>query len=134
MAFGLSTQVNALNNGGTDLQGNRGTAANPLYIFAEPTAVAGSAAKMSVVMTDPSQVAAAAAGRGSGDNANAVALSALRNAGIIAGLTPSGLYSSFVTVLGATVGSGEDRKSGTITRERLFTQLQTARNALWGVI
>lgn len=130
MAFGLSTQVNALNNGGTDLQGNRGTAANPLYIFAEPTAVAGSAAKMSVVMTDPSQVAAAAAGRGSGDNANAVALSALRNAGIIAGLTPSGFYSSFVTVLGATVAQVRIESTA---RDASVTQLQTARNALSGV-
>ena len=33
--------------------------ANPLYIFSEPAQVAGSAAAMSVVMTDPNQIAAA---------------------------------------------------------------------------
>ena len=69
--------MNAQNNSGTDLDGVTGTAANPLYIFNEPTAVAGSAANMSVVMTDPNQIAAAGAGSGTGDNSNAVAMAKL---------------------------------------------------------
>ncbi len=54
LAYGISTQVNALNNAGTDLNGIEGTGTNsagvtgtgttPLYIFNEPTQVAGSAA------------------------------------------------------------------------------------------
>jgi flagellar hook-associated protein 1 len=130
LAYGLSTQVNTVNNSGTDLHGNSGTAANPLYIFAEPATVAGSAARMSVVMSDPSQVAAAAAGQAIGDNANAVALSALRNGGIIAGLTVSGFYSRFVTDLGATV---VQVKIENTAQSASVTQLQTARNALSGV-
>jgi flagellar hook-associated protein 1 FlgK len=62
LAYSVSTQVNAANNGGVDLGGVSGTAAAPLDIFAEPAAVAGSAATMKVVMTDPSQIAAAALG------------------------------------------------------------------------
>ena len=69
LAYNISTSVNALNNAGTDLDGDEGTGTNsdgvagsgnsPLYIFNDPTQVAGSAANMSVVMTDPNQIAAA---------------------------------------------------------------------------
>ena len=43
LAYSISTAVNAQNNAGTDLDGITGTAANPLNIFSQPTAVAGSA-------------------------------------------------------------------------------------------
>ena len=79
LAYGISTSANAQNNSGTDADGVTGTAANPLYIFNEPTEVAGSAAGMSVVMTDPSHIAAAGAGYGTGDNSNAVAMANLAN-------------------------------------------------------
>jgi flagellar hook-associated protein 1 FlgK len=74
LAYGISTSVNAQNNSGTDYDGKAGTAANPLYIFNEPTAVAGSAANMTAIMTNPNQIAAAGAGDGTGDNSNAVAM------------------------------------------------------------
>jgi len=74
LAYGISTSVNAQNNSGTDYDGKAGTAANPLYIFNEPTAVAGSAANMMAIMTNPNQIAAAGAGDGTGDNSNAVAM------------------------------------------------------------
>jgi flagellar hook-associated protein 1 FlgK len=70
LADSISTEVNAQNNSGTDLDGVSGTAANPLYIFNQPGAVAGSAAGMKVAMTDPNQIAAAGAGDGTGDNSN----------------------------------------------------------------
>ncbi|MGA2652047.1 MAG: flagellar hook-associated protein FlgK [Terracidiphilus sp.] len=79
LAYGVSTSVNQLNNKGSDLDGNTGTSATPLYIFNEPTQVAGSALTMSVTMTDPNQVAAAGAGMGTGDNSNAVAMAKLGN-------------------------------------------------------
>lgn len=79
LAYGVSTSVNQLNNTGSDLDGNTGTSANPLYIFSEPTAVAGSALTMSVTMTDPNQVSAAGAGMGTGDNSNAIAMAKLAN-------------------------------------------------------
>jgi flagellar hook-associated protein 1 FlgK len=77
LAYGISTSVNQLNNTGTDLNGTTGTSANPLYIFNEPTQVAGSAAAMQAAMTDPSQIAAAGLGQGTGDNSNAIAMAKL---------------------------------------------------------
>jgi flagellar hook-associated protein 1 len=79
LAYSVSTNVNALNNTGTDLNGVTGTTANPLYIFNQPTGVAGSAANMSVTMTDPNQIAAAGLGQGTGDNSNAIAMANLAN-------------------------------------------------------
>ncbi len=84
LAFGIATTVNAQNNAGTDLDGTTGTATSPLNIFREPTQVAGSAAAMSVVMTDPNQIAAAGAGKGAGDNSNAVAMADLAQGPLIA--------------------------------------------------
>src|SRR5580658_488446 len=79
LAYGISTSVNQLNNSGTDLSGQTGTSAAPLYVFTEPTQVAGAAAQMSVTMTDPSQIAAASLGQGTGDNSNAIAMASLAN-------------------------------------------------------
>ena len=130
LAHGISTQVNAVNNAGADLSGATGTAANPLDIFEEPTAVAGSAANMSVVMTDPSQIAAATAGQGSGDNSNSVALAALATQPIANGLTPSDFYSNFVTSLGSTVSQVQIENTA---QNASVTQLQTTRDALSAV-
>jgi flagellar hook-associated protein 1 FlgK len=77
LAYGISTSVNAQNNAGTDLDGVSGTPTAPLNIFNQPTAVSGSAANMSVVMTDPNQIAAAGLGDGTGDNSNAIAMANL---------------------------------------------------------
>jgi flagellar hook-associated protein 1 FlgK len=129
-AFNLSTQVNAVNSGGTDISGATGTAANPLNIFSEPGAMAGSAARMRVIMTDPSQIAAAAKGEGSGDNANAIALAGLASQPIANGLTPSDFYSNFVTALGSTVSQVQIENTA---QNASVTQLQTARDSLSSV-
>ncbi len=130
LAYDVSTQVNSLNNTGSDLSGATGTAANPLYIFAEPGAVEGSALGMSVVMSDPSQIAAAAQGQGSGDNSNATALAALSSKSIVNGQTPSSFYSSFVTALGSTVSEVETENTA---ENASVTQLQTMRDSLSSV-
>jgi flagellar hook-associated protein 1 FlgK len=108
LAYSISTSVNAQNNSGTDLDGVTGTAANPLNIFNEPTAVAGSAANMSVTMTDPSQIAAAGAGDGVGDNSNAVAMANLAKEPLGAPTTSFSLtenLDSTTPVLGTTTGN-----------------------------
>jgi flagellar hook-associated protein 1 FlgK len=130
LAYGISTSVNAQNNAGTDLVGNTGTAANPLYIFSQPTVVAGSAESMSVVMTDPNQVAASGAGDGTGDNSNAVAMANLSNQSMVNGQTPTDYYSNFVTTLGSTVSSVQTENTA---ENASVTQLQTQNNALSGV-
>jgi flagellar hook-associated protein 1 FlgK len=130
LAYSVSTQVNALNNAGTDLDGVSGTAANPLNIFSQPTAVAGSAASVSVVMTDPNQVAAAGSGQGTGANSNATAMASLSKQSIVSGETPSNYYSNFVTTLGSTVSQVQTENTA---QNASVTQLQTQRDTLSSV-
>ncbi len=127
LAYGVSTQVNTLNNAGTDLAGDNGKAGD---IFYQPTAVAGSALSMSVVMTDPSHIAAAGSGQGTGDNSNATALANLGNQSIIGGQNPINYYSNLVTTLGATVSGVETENTA---QNASVTQLQTQNNALSSV-
>jgi len=130
LAYSVSTQVNALNNTGTDLDGSTGTVANPHYIFNEPTAVADSASGMSVTMTDPNQIAAAALGQGTGDNTNATAMAGLANQSIVNGQTPTDYYSNFVSTLGSTVSSVQTENTA---QNASVTQLTTQNNALSSV-
>ena len=130
LAYNVSTAVNALNNTGTDLDGATGTAAAPLYIFNQPTQVAGSAAAMSVVMTDPGKIAAAGAGQATGDNSNATAMANLGNQSIVNGQTPTNFYSNFVSTLGATVSGVQAENTA---QNASVTQLQTQNNALSSV-
>jgi flagellar hook-associated protein 1 FlgK len=129
LAYGISTSVNAQNNSGTDLDGVTGTVADPLYIFNEPATVAGSAANMSVIMTDPNQIAASA-GSGTGDNSNAVAMASLAGQAIVNGQTPINYYSNFVSTLGATVSEVQTENTA---QNASVTQLQTQNNALSSV-
>jgi flagellar hook-associated protein 1 FlgK len=130
LAYSVSTSVNTLNNAGTDLDGVTGTVASPLNIFNAPTQVAGSADAMSVVMTDPNQIAAAGAGMGTGDNSNAVAMANLGNQAIVGGATPTNFYSNFVSTLGATVSGVQAENTA---ENASVTQLQTQNNALSSV-
>jgi flagellar hook-associated protein 1 FlgK len=130
LAYSISTAVNTQNNAGTDLDGNTGTAKAPLNIFNQPEAVAGSAVNMSVVMTDPNQIAAAGLGDGTGDNSNAVALAALGSQEIVSGQTPINYYSNFVTTLGSTVSNVQTENTA---QAASVTQLQTQSDALSGV-
>lgn len=127
LAYSISTQVNALNNSGTDLDGDNGDAGN---IFSEPTAVAGSAAAMIVVMTDPNHIAAAALGAGTGDNSNAIAMANLAGQTIVSGQTPSSYYSDFVTTLGSKVSQVQTENTA---QNASITQLQTQNDALSSV-
>jgi flagellar hook-associated protein 1 FlgK len=122
--------VNAQNNHGTDLDGVSGTVAEPLNIFSQPTVVAGSAANMSVVMTNPNQIAAAGLGDGTGDNSNAVAMANLAKQEIVNGQTPTDYYSNLVTALGSTVSGVQTENTA---QNASVTQLQTQNDALSSV-
>jgi flagellar hook-associated protein 1 FlgK len=130
LAYSVSTSVNNLNNTGTDLNGATGTVANPLYIFNEPTQVSGSAATMSVIMTDPSQISAAALGQGTGDNTNATAMATLSNTAIVNNQTPTNYFSTFVSELGATVSQVQTESTA---QSASVTQLTTQNDSLSGV-
>jgi flagellar hook-associated protein 1 len=142
LAYSVSTSVNALNNAGTDGDGTEGTGTNAagttgtgttaLYLFSEPTAVAGSAASMSVVMTDSNQISAAALGSGTGDDANAIAMYDLSKttSTTLNNQTPSNFYSSFVSSLGSTVSEVTTENTA---QTASVTQLTTQINSLSGV-
>jgi flagellar hook-associated protein 1 FlgK len=130
LAYGIATAVNAQNNAGVDLNGDTGTAANPLNIFNSPGQVKGSAAAMTVVMTDPDQIAAAGVGSGTGDNSNAIALAKLAGSAVVAGQAPINYYSDFVSSLGAVVLQAQ---SVDTAQNASVTQLQSQRDALSGV-
>jgi flagellar hook-associated protein 1 FlgK len=134
LAYSVSTSVNALNNTGTDMNGDTGTVASPRYIFKEPATgvVTGSAAAMSVVMTDPNQIAAAGLGSGTGDNSNAIAMANLvkTTSAILNGQTPVNFYSSFVSSLGSTVSEVETESAALSAS---VTQLQTQNDSLSSV-
>jgi flagellar hook-associated protein 1 FlgK len=140
--------VNAQNNSGVDAHGATGaavagstTGAMTLDIFSPPptyaanqasggTDVAGAAQAMSVVMTDPNLIAAAALGNGTGDNSNAVAMADLSGGPIVNGQTPINYYSNFVSTLGATVSEVQTENTA---QNASVTQLQTQNNALSSV-
>jgi flagellar hook-associated protein 1 FlgK len=141
LAYSISTTVNTQNNAGTDLNGVTGVVvppsvvANSLNIFSAPPnlstgSATGSATSMSVVMTDPNQIAAASAGNGTGDNSNATAMAAMANQAIVSGQTPTNYYSNFVTTLGATVSGVQTENTA---QKASVTQLQTQNDALSGV-
>jgi flagellar hook-associated protein 1 FlgK len=85
---------------------------------------------MSVVMTDPSQIAAAGAGDATGDNSNAVTIAGLANQTVVSGQTPINYYSNFVSTLGSTV---LEVQSENTAQNASVTQLQTQNNALSSV-
>ena len=124
LAYSVSTQVNALNNAGSDLSGNN---VNPGNIFTQPTQVVGSAAQMSVEMTDPNHIAAAGSGQGAGDNSNAMAIANLANRQIVNGQKPTDFFSNFVTSLGATIAGVE---ADNTAQNASVTQLQSQESAL----
>lgn len=136
LAYGVSTQVNTLNNAGTDLSGVQGTGTDssgvtgtgttPLYIFNDPTQVSGSAQAMSVIMTDPNEIAAASFSSGTGDNSNAVAMANLATSAIVNSQTPTDYYSSFVSQLGSTVSQVETQNTAqSASVSQLTTQISS---------
>lgn len=148
LAYNVSTQVNALNNSGVDASGATGAAVSgsktgvmTLDIFSRPPTqaanqasggndVTGSAAAMSVVMTDPGQISSASLGKGTGDNSNAVAMAELGSKTIVNGETPSNFYSSFVSTLGSAVSNVQNENTA---QNASLTQLQTQNDSLSAV-
>lgn len=98
LAYDFGTAMNSQNQAGADVNGNPGVA-----IFNLPAGATGAAGAISVAITDPSQIAAAASGAGSSDDTNLLSMADLGNQLIAGGETPSGYYSDFVTTVGSLV-------------------------------
>jgi flagellar hook-associated protein 1 FlgK len=85
---------------------------------------------VSVLMTDPNQISAAALGQGTGDNSNAAAMAGLANQPIVNGQSPTDFFSNFVSTLGATVSGVQ---ADNTAQSASVTQLQTQNDALSSV-
>ena len=116
LAYDLGTAVNTQNAAGADANGNPGGA-----IFFLPSSSAGAAAQISVTISDPSLIAAAALGDGSQNGDNAQAMAGLANQEMVNGATPANYYSDFVMTLGSMVSEVKTRNAA---EQASVTQLQ----------
>lgn len=130
LACSLATAVNQQNAAGSDLNGNAGAAIFSLPSTATAANPAGSAAGISVAMTDPAQIAAAASGAGSADTTNAVAMANLANSAIAGGATATQFFSNFVTALGNQVNEVSAENTA---QQAALTQLQDQIGSVSGV-
>ena len=125
LAYDLGTAINTQNEAGSDANGNPGVA-----IFNLPATSTGAASQISVAITNPSQIAAAAAGAGSSDDTNLLAMANLQNQAIVGGDTPTNYYSAFVSTVGSLVSGVSAQNSA---QQASVTQLQNQINSLSSV-
>jgi flagellar hook-associated protein 1 FlgK len=128
LAYTVSTQINAQNAAGYDLNGAQGG-----NIFAaSPATITGSAAGMAVTLTDPNGIAASQNQQETGDNSNAIALAALANTAqaLLNGQNPTDCFAGFVTQLGSTISQVTTENTA---QNASITQLQSQNNALTAV-
>ncbi|HTW46815.1 MAG TPA: flagellar hook-associated protein FlgK [Acidobacteriaceae bacterium] len=130
LAYAVASQLNAQNAAGDDLNGNAGAPIFSLPAGATEADPTGSAAGITVVMTDPSQIAAAAFGQGTSDNTNVTAMANIANQAIVNGTTAAQDFSDFVTTLGSLVTevSGENT-----AQQAALTQITNQIGSLSGV-
>jgi flagellar hook-associated protein 1 len=125
LAAGLANEVNTVQAGGFDLNGVAGTD----LFTAPPASGIGTAASLSVAITDPSLVAASSDGT-VGSNGNAEALYALSTQSGINGQTPSDYYSGIVFNVGnATANATAEQSASSL----ILQQLNDQRSSISGV-
>ena len=116
LATGLATALNTANRTGFDLNGIAGT---DLFV---PPVGAGSAAALTVSITDPALVAASADGT-PGSNGNLALLSAVHDQAIVAGQKPLDFYSRLVFKIGSdTANAGSDLEASSLIVRQLGDQ------------
>ena len=125
LAYAIGSAVNTQNEAGLDANGTPGGA-----VFNLPASSVGAASTISVAMSSPIGIAAAAVGEGSSGSANATALNGLTNATLVSGQTASQYYASMLTQLGDTVSGVANENT---TQQASLTQLTTQQGALSGV-
>jgi flagellar hook-associated protein 1 FlgK len=130
LAYSVGSTMNQMNAQGADLNGNAGTAIFSLPNGATAANPAGSAAQIAAVMTDPTQIAAAAQGAGPSDNTNLVAMANEQNAGIVNGISPTSYFSDMVTTLGSLTS---EVSSENTAQQAALTQLNDQVGAISGV-
>ena len=123
LASAVANQINSVQTAGTDLNG---TAGQPMFTISATDP----AASLSVALTDPSLIAASAAGNGPGDNSNLESMINVQNLATVAGQTPGNYYASFISQLGSQV-SGLNTENQ--AQQASLTQVQSQINSLSSV-
>lgn len=130
LAYGMATTANASNHAGYDLGGAAGG-----DIFTPLSTIAGSAANIAVMLSNPSGIAAAGESStpgvslGSTDNSNSISM-ADPTTQMVSGQTATSFYSSFITGLASKIQSLGAQNTA---QQASFTQVQNQRNALSAV-
>jgi flagellar hook-associated protein 1 FlgK len=125
LAAGLANAVNGVQVAGFDLNGNPGT-----DLFTPPAASGvGTAANLSVAITDPSLIAASSDGT-AGSNGNAQAMYALNSQPVVDGQSPTDYYSGIVFDIGNSASNASAEQSASTL---VLQQLQDQRAAVSGV-
>jgi flagellar hook-associated protein 1 len=141
LAGGLATQLNSIQESGSTASG-ASAAGIPLFNVPASGGVPGSVAGgITVAITDPSLLAASAAGAGPSDGSNAVLLANVQNNPLItlnqagspynvSSASPTNFLADFVATLGSLV---EQTSSLNTAQQASLTQTQTQRNSLSAV-
>jgi flagellar hook-associated protein 1 FlgK len=127
LASGLANAVNGVQTSGYALNGNPSTGDN---LFSPPPASGtGSAASLSVAITDPALIAASSDGT-SGSNGNAETIYALRNQTVVDGQSPTDYYSGIVFNVGNAVANSTAAQTAS---SLVLQQLNDQRASISGV-
>jgi flagellar hook-associated protein 1 FlgK len=131
LAYNLATQVNSIHQTGYGLEDSHGNA-----FFSIPSSAAGYSGTISVLITDPDQVAAAdtsVSANGKGNNISALDIADLANAGISSSegeITLSSFYNALVGSVGVGVQDAQRAKD---LSDGVLTQLKNLRESRSGV-
>lgn len=122
IAYDFANAVNTQNQAGNGSNGTAGTA-----IFSVGAAAAGAAGAISLSMSNPANLAAAATTQASGGASNAQALLALQSGSVTGGTTVSNAFAGLLSALGTTVSNAQsDSTADTAIQSQLSTQRDTA--------
>lgn len=132
MAAGIIERVNEVHAQGDDVDGAAGGEFFSPFTQSIPGSNAGAARSMSVALTDPRAIAAAASGGGVGSNENAKLLAAIGNEALFSTATETAVdaYASLVYRVGADEREAEEAIA---TQDSLLAQLRNQRDAAAGV-
>jgi flagellar hook-associated protein 1 FlgK len=125
MAWSVGSAVNAQQAAGVDATGASGAS-----LFNLGSSAPGSAANISVSLTDPNGIAASASGAGSLDGSNASAVAAIGSKAIVSGATPTAAYSTLVGSIGTEVSASTTTQA---SQNASLQQLKSQQSALSSV-
>ena len=142
LAGGVANKLNAIQESGATASG-ASAAGIPLFNVPVAGGLSGTVAGgITVAITDPTLIAAAAAGKGPGDGSNAVLFANVQNSGLItladpgspyqvtAAASPTNFLSDFVSTLGSVVSQTSTLNTA---QKASLTQTQTQRDSLSAV-